>query len=205
MKNNIVKMTAAAALVLGMVSAAHAASQAKIEFEGKIVHTACDVTLDDVNDSNIQLGAFAGDEFVNITDTHSVRTAPIKLDLGSSCKGAAIPKGSSINLVADQQGSIPAALKAADLFGDTDLGVGVDLKGATWKGGPVPADTQYTAITPSAGLVLYTNNADAPVAPDAVTLPTAVFLKAGLRAHVAPAAITGGSVHSNITFTAAYE
>lgn len=206
MKNNIVKMTAAAALVLGMVSAAHASSQAKIEFEGKIVSTSCDVTLDDSNDSNIQLGSFAGDEFADITGVHSMHTAPIKLDLGSaSCRGADIPASSTINLLAEQQGSIPSPLKTAGLFGDTDLGVGVDLQGAIWQSGLLPNPNDYHPITPDTGLVLYSNTTSAPVTPGSVTLPAAVFLKAGLRAHVSPADITSGTVHSSITFTAAYE
>ncbi|MCT4737205.1 fimbrial protein [Raoultella ornithinolytica] len=205
MKKNIAKMTAAAALVLGMASAAHAANQAKIEFEGKVVQTACDISLDDSADSSISLGAFAAEEFTDNTSVHTMHSAPIKLDLGSGhdCKGANIPAAAAISLVADQQGSIPTPVKGANLFGDSDLGVGIDLQGAVWNSGALP--TTYTAITPSTGLVLYTNTTDAAVSPDSIELPAAVFLKAGLRAYEAATDISSGTVHSSVTFTAAYE
>lgn len=205
MKNNIVKMTAAAALVLGMASAAHAASQAKIEFDGRIVETACDVMLDNSNDSSISLGAFAKDQFTDNVKVFSEHAAPIKLDLGTqSCKGANVPAGQSITLTATQQGSIPVSVETAGLFGDADIGVGVDLLAAPSNGATLPTSGDYKAITPKTGLELFANGTSSAVVPGTITLPSYVFLKAGLRAYDY-LNVVSGPVHSSITFTAAYD
>ncbi|MEH4266368.1 fimbrial protein [Klebsiella aerogenes] len=205
MKKTMMKMTAAAALVMGMASMAHAASQAKIEFEGRIVQTACDVSLDDSADSSVQLGAFARDEFNDTTTIHTAHSDPIKLDLGStSCRGANVPAGQTILLTANQQDSVPVDLKAAGLFGETAMGVGVDIKGASSDGATYPVANDYRSITPDIGLTLWANSTSGAVGPTAVTLPSYVFLKAGMRSYDTQK-IESGKVHSSITFTAAYE
>lgn len=203
MGKKIMKMGLIAAMTMGAVSGAHAASQASIDFTGKIVKTACDITLQNSSDSNISLGVFAATEFVDTNTVHTAHGAPIMLNTGN-CAGADLPATESIKLVATQSnGAIPATLSSEGLWGNTDPGVGISLKGATYSGtGTLPAN--FDVIAPNTGLVLYTNNT---AQPENVSgkLPKSVVLKAGLRAHVVPGEIQSGDIKSSIVFTAAYE
>lgn len=196
-------------LMMSVVADVHAASQANIEFSGKIVKTSCDVVLSDTADSVVALGAFAANDFTNQNIILTQRPAPIRLDLGS-CSGANVPGGKTVNLIANQtNASVPNTLKAAGLWGNEDLGVGIALSTATYSGtGSLPADTAYTRFVPGQGFVLFTSpDTPEPKETDAssIALPAAVFIKAGLRSYQTAATIKSGDIKSNITFTASYD
>lgn len=206
MKKQIKTWGLVAAMVAGALNSAHAASQASVDFAGKIVKTGCDITLPNTADSNITLGVFAATEFSDMTTMHTVRPDPIMLDIGQ-CAGADLPASKSINLIAEQSnGAIPAAVKAAQMWGNNDLGVGIALMGAAYTGtGALP--TSYTAVAPGVGLVLHTNStADVETAEAVSTaLPKSVLLKAGMKAYVSPTDIRSGDIKSSIVFAVAYD
>lgn len=205
MKKQMMKMSLVAAMVMGSMSGAHAASQATIDFTGKIVKTACDLSIPNAGDRSVNLGVYAAAEFTNTTDVHTTRTSPIMLDIGS-CVGAAIPDGDALKLTAEQTNtSVPPNLKAENLWGDQDLGAGIDLRVAPYSGSgtlPVPS----TVFSPGSSLDLFTaSNGNGADPTNLAGLPKEVVIAAGLRAHAAPTAIKTGDLKSTIVFTAAYE
>lgn len=205
MKKQMMKMGLVAAMVMGAMSGAHAASQPKIDFYGSIVKTACDISMPDSNDSKILLGSWAADQFPDNATVLTDHAAPIILQMGK-CEGADIPKGKTIDLTAEQvNANVPVELRQEGLWGDNDLGVGVDIKAGTTDGVTPPT---YTDLTPSQGLTLYTNGSGGDVKPGSITtMPAFVYLKAGLRATTAGAAgaISSGHISSTLLFTAAYD
>ncbi len=198
MKKQMMKVGLVAALVMGAMSAANAASVADLTFTGAVTKATCDVNVAGGNTQTINLGKYAAAEFVAVGTPLNKSSKQVTLSFGS-CIGEQIAAGESLVLSVSQQSGLIPALSNAGLWGDNAIGVGVRLTAESQDPDMIPVD----ALTPDENeMEIFTADGDSPAADAA---PQPVVLTAALESYLPSASITSGAIKAPLEFSVSYD
>ena len=199
MKKQMMKVGLVAALVMGAMSAANAASVADLTFTGAVTKATCDVNVAGGNTQTINLGKYAAAEFVAVGTPLNKSSKQVTLSF-SSCVGEQIAAGESLVLSVSQQSSVSPVLSNAGLWGDNPIGVGVRLTAESQDPDLIPVD----ALTPDENeMEIFT--ADDVASPAADAAPQPVVLTAALASYLPSASITSGTIKAPLEFSVSYD
>ncbi|HFD2064125.1 TPA: fimbrial protein [Serratia marcescens] len=200
MKKQMMKVGLVAALVMGAMSAANAASVADLTFTGAVTKATCDVNVAGGNTQTISLGKYAGTEFSDTTPGILAKSRKdITLSFGS-CVGEDVAAGDSMTLNVTQQSGVAPALSTAQLWGDNAIGVGVRLDAQSTAAGAV-----LKQLTPTDNFLnIFTAPADN-ASPIADVAPRPVMLQAALESYLPNTAITSGDIKAPLEFSVSYD
>ncbi|MDK1711687.1 fimbrial protein [Serratia marcescens] len=198
MKKQMMKVGLVAALVMGAMSAANAASVADLTFTGAVTKATCDVNVVGGNTQTISLGKYAAAEFVAVGTPLAKSSKQVTLSFGS-CIGEQIAAGDSLVLSVSQQSGLVPALSNAGLWGDNAIGVGVQLTAESQDPDLIPVDT----LTPDENeMQIFTADNETPAADAA---PQPVVLTAALASYLPSASITSGTIKAPLEFSVSYD